>query len=118
MRLIDADWVISALNIFNDKEHGDEKFLLGIASAKEIVENAPTIEAVSVGTLEQFIWERDIAIGQLNEIGKDLGSKMDDVATVVRCKDCILDREAQCPMKYATEEDDFCSFGERMEDEK
>ena len=82
MRLIDADWVISVLNIFNDKEHGDEKFLLGIASAKEIVENAPTIDA----------------------------------EPVVKCKDCILDREAQCPMKYATEPDDYCSWGERMDE--
>lgn len=43
MRLIDADWVISALNVFSDKEHGNRDFLLGIASAKEIIENAPTI---------------------------------------------------------------------------
>ena len=40
-----------------------------------------------------------------------------DAEPVVRCKDCILDRESQCPMKYVTEADDYCSFGERMEDE-
>lgn len=40
-----------------------------------------------------------------------------EAVEVVRCKDCILDREAQCPMKYATEEDDYCSFGERAENE-
>lgn len=44
MRAIDANWVIGALNVFSDKEHGNRDFLLGIASAKEIVENAPTIE--------------------------------------------------------------------------
>ena len=43
MRLIDADYVVSALNIFNDREHGSEHFIYGIETAKEIVENAPTI---------------------------------------------------------------------------
>ena len=40
-----------------------------------------------------------------------------DAEPVVKCKDCILDREAQCPMKYATEPDDYCSWGERMEED-
>lgn len=43
MRLIDADYVISALSIFNDRENGNEHFLYGIETAKEIVENAPTV---------------------------------------------------------------------------
>ena len=43
MRLIDADYVMSALGIFNDREHGNEHFLNGIETAKEIVEEAPTI---------------------------------------------------------------------------
>lgn len=109
MRLIDAEKLWLTTEYTEDgKEHKYyEQFE---------VDNAPTIEAVSVGTLEQFIWERDLAIEQLNEIGKDLGSKMDDVITVVRCKDCILDREAECPMRYATEADDYCSYGERMEE--
>ena len=43
MRLIDADWVLAALGVFNDRKHGDAHFFNGIASAKEIVEHAPTI---------------------------------------------------------------------------
>jgi hypothetical protein len=35
--------VISALSIFNDRENGNEHFLYGIETAKEIVENAPTV---------------------------------------------------------------------------
>lgn len=54
MRLIDADWVISALNVFNDKEHGNRDFLLGIASAKEIVENTPTIEPAPTAFIPGF----------------------------------------------------------------
>ena len=54
MRTIDADWVISALNVFSDKEHGNRDFLLGIASAKEIVENAPTIEPAPTAFVPAF----------------------------------------------------------------
>lgn len=44
MRLIDADYILSALNVFYDKKHGNEHFLSGIETAQEIVEDAPTID--------------------------------------------------------------------------
>ena len=47
MRLIDADYILSALNVFSDREHGNEHFLLGIKTAREIVKDAPTIEPKS-----------------------------------------------------------------------
>lgn len=40
-------------------------------------------QMVSRAVFEQVMWERDIALKQLSEIGKGLGEKMDDVATVV-----------------------------------
>ncbi len=42
-RLIDADYVLSALGIFNDRENGNEHFLNGIETAVEVIENAPTV---------------------------------------------------------------------------
>lgn len=42
MRLIDADYLKEALGIFND---GDPHFLNGIETAREVIDNAPTIEA-------------------------------------------------------------------------
>lgn len=42
-RLIDADNVLKALNVFRDRENGNSEFLKGISSAKEIVENEPTV---------------------------------------------------------------------------
>lgn len=45
MRLIDADYVLNALGIFNDRENGNEHFLNGIETAMEIIEQAPTINA-------------------------------------------------------------------------
>lgn len=48
MRLIDADAIMEALSIFNDKENGNAHFLNGIETAKEIIADAPTIEAEDV----------------------------------------------------------------------
>lgn len=47
-RLIDADYVMKALGIFNNKQNGNEHFLNGIETAREIVQDAPTIEAEPV----------------------------------------------------------------------
>ena len=47
-RLIDANALTNKLNVFNDRMHGNEHFLNGIESAKEIIENEPTIEAEPV----------------------------------------------------------------------
>ena len=42
----------------------------------------PTADVVSRGVLEQVMWERNLAVSQLAEIGKGLGEKMDDVVKV------------------------------------
>ena len=46
------------------------------------IANYPTVDAVHRETLEQVMWERDVALHQLEEIGKGLGEKMDDVEPV------------------------------------
>ena len=97
-----------------------------------VFEALPTIDAVPVGAYEQTRWERDTAIEQLAEIGKSLCEKMDNVATVVRCKDCKYYDESVMfsPQKmcfrlkdknckvigYNFAEDDFCSYWERSEE--
>jgi len=48
MRLIDADNAIHALGVFSDVEHGNKHFLNGINSAKEIINECVTIDAVPV----------------------------------------------------------------------
>ena len=82
-----------------------------------VLEEVPSIDAVSRGVLEQVMWERDLAISQLNEIGKSWGEKMDNVATVVRCKDCIsFDKEGICQLhEINRSEDDYCSDGKMCE---
>ena len=67
--------------------------LVGNHSFKSVtayIDSIPAAEVVSKELFNQTVWERNVAITQLTEIGKGLGAKMDDVATVVRCKDCYL----------------------------
>ena len=45
-------------------------------------------DIVSFPTYAQMMWERDVAIDQLKEIGKGFGEKMDDVETVTYCEQC------------------------------
>ena len=52
MRLIDADYVLNALGIFNDRVNGNEHFFNGIETAREIIEQAPTINATIRKTRE------------------------------------------------------------------
>lgn len=77
-------------------------------------------ETVSIEHLKQVMWERDVAIRQLNEIGKGFGEKMDDVRKVVFCKDCrYRSNTGTCqhprfdvlPTAYPF---DFCSYGTKF----
>lgn len=91
----------------------------GFVNAAIVADSFPTIDAVPVGAYEQTRWERDTAIEQLAEIGKSLCEKMDNVATVVRCKDCIsFDKEGICQLHEINRSvDDYCSDG-KVEDER
>ena len=86
----------------------------------EIIEKQPFIDAVSSGAYDQVVWERDIAIKQLAEIGKSLGEQMDDAAKVVRCRDCLYwgNRWTGCPKLHGLEtpDDFFCKYGKPKED--
>ena len=83
-------------------------------------------EAVSKGVLEQFRWERDVAMDQLEEYGIPFCTNKDeDIVKVVRCKDCIhrIDRRSDlghfmCEMFYGqgdVSDENFCQWGERRE---
>lgn len=92
----------------------DKAYIIGV------LEEVPSIDAVPLGAYEQTRWERDMAIAQLAEIGKSLCEKMDNVATVVRCKDCKYHGINECFHKLgmiASTDDGFCSYAERRTDE-
>ena len=96
-----------------------------------IIEGQTAVDAVSRGVHDQVRWERDVAIGQLEEHGIPFGGIAPDVVKVVRCKDCKycmmcypekqIGKEAT-PGWYCKDQkkyrrpDDFCSYGERRTD--
>lgn len=77
---------------------------------------------VSVGVLQQVIWERDTAIEQLEDYGVGLG-EVADLVKVVRCKDCKhcdtdIFKRTVCNrtfMMVETSPTNFCSYGDRGE---
>lgn len=96
----------------------------------KLIERDTEIERLSaiiknlVSQNEQNKLERDICLEQLAAIGKRLGDKMDDVAIVVRCKDCKFNAlnpkagNTLCKQGVTLyQRVDFCSLGERREDE-
>lgn len=63
------------------------------------IEEAPTVDAVSRdihdGVCAQIMWERDVAMDQLEEHGIPFGGIAPDVVRVTRCRDCQEARESQ-----------------------
>ena len=114
MRLIDADRIDR--NQVTVYDYKDQKWV-------HIFE-IPTEDAVSAETYQQTIWERDVALAQLNEIGKGFGEEMDDVATVIRCKDCKyaeydedLPNQYYCPnFESMVQSYFYCWWGKRRKD--
>lgn len=53
----------------------DEEFMQSIYTAKS-----------ALGAIEQYRWERDVAIHQLRELGLELGQKVDDVKKAIGFK--------------------------------
>ena len=83
---------------------------------------------VSRGVLDQVRWERDTAIRQLEEHGIPFCGIAPDVVKVVRCKDCKhycqypkVDKPKACFVHPLTPhfmpEDEFCSYGERRDND-
>ena len=105
---------------------------------RRIIDEAPTVDAVPRGVLDQVRWERDVAMKQLEEHGIPFCGIAPDVTKVVRCKNCEnRGVAAYCPMCFEefvehdydgyhdseyllhdhTTDDGFCDRGERGEGE-
>lgn len=76
MRLIDADALWD--KVLEHTKDGDVIHRI----PPDFIDNAPTVDAVPESAFKQIKWERDVAIEQLNSIGKSLGEKMDDIEPV------------------------------------
>lgn len=72
-------------------------------------------------TTEETIQKRDIIVTQIiNELGVTIET---NTKPLIYCKDCKHRRTEDCPMcnecgkkAYPTADDDFCSYGERIEE--
>lgn len=53
MSLIEKEYLLNALNTFNDKWNGIKHFMNGIEMAKEIIRNAPVVDGVPVTRCEE-----------------------------------------------------------------
>lgn len=76
-RLIDADDLKNVFDGYSCTENPNPHFPLDMV--KKDIDKAPPVEAVPKSYAEQIRWERDVAVGQLNEIGCQFGQKMDEV---------------------------------------
>ena len=81
MRPIDAD-KFEVVSGFVPEGYDVDSYLAGNKEILEMIDKAPTIDVVSVGVLEQYKWERDIAIAQLEELGIGFGQKKPDIQVV------------------------------------
>jgi len=91
---------------------------------RRLIASIPAVDAVKRGVYDQVAWERDTALAQLSVIGKGLGEKMDDVAKVVRCRECQHwsipdDSYGWCAGLMCTvgNPDFYCACGQRREEE-
>ena len=88
--LIRRSDVMNMLSVFNDRVNGNNHFINGIETAKELLESAPVVDAVEV------VRCRDCAR--------------------YRTKYCPVDTWTADVTIYKAEPDDFCSYGERRAD--
>ena len=73
MRLIDADEIMKALSIFNDSKNGNMHFLYGIRTAKELIDDAPTVGGwISVKDRLPEEGVRVLAVKKLKDGRRDL----------------------------------------------
>lgn len=95
-RLIDANALMDALNVFKDRKNGNEHFMYGIETAKELLGIQPTVDAVQVMRCKDCkMWGCPIPIEYtMKEEGYEY-----------------------CGALWTnTHKDDFCAWGERRSD--
>lgn len=87
----------------------------------EIIDEISNMDTVSRGVLDQVRWERDVAIGQLEEHGIPFCGVAPDVLKVVRCKDCKHMEMTPDSLRWCNVwngingmgDEGFCNYGER-----
>lgn len=81
MRLIDAD-KFEVIGGKVPKCFDPDSYLAGNKEILEMIDKAPTIDAVSKSVYDQVCWERDVAIAQLEELGIGFGQVKPDIEVI------------------------------------
>ena len=75
--LEEFEWLLS---VVNESSKDD------VRDTIQRIKNAPAVDAVSRGLFEQYKWERDVAISQLEELGICFGQKIETANVVSKEK--------------------------------
>ena len=78
MKLVNADTIPYEEHYVPDGDTQWE-YKKALCVLKDTIDQMPEVDAVSRGLFEQYKWERDIAIEQLEELGLSLGQKIEGV---------------------------------------
>ena len=80
--LVCREWLIATLSIFNDRKNGNEYFLRGIETAKEIIKTAPLTDYVPMNELlklRDWLYESDAitmnGVKQINQLLAEYSGK-------------------------------------------
>lgn len=82
---------------------GEAREILGTAKAKNRTDYpldyavAMEMAITALGAIEQIMWERDMAISQLEEIGVSFGEKMDEVKEALEKQ---IEKFVDCPKGF------------------
>lgn len=115
MRLTDADELLTAFPL-DDDEPRVTKW-----SLRMTIEHMPTIEpTITYEQVKEYCRKRNLVVVD-SELFNEMKARWSAVP-VVRCKDCKWRGEIGCAVTIVDDsdrpkDDDFCSWGERKEDE-
>lgn len=90
MRLINADDIPYEEHYVPDGDVQWE-YKKELCVLKSVIDQLPLADVVSRGLFEQYKWERDVAISQLEELGICFGQKIDGVYLTKEQYDKLLE---------------------------
>lgn len=94
----DAEQILALLKeqdeLLRKLQKDKDKLCLEVSEWKHKFHDAPP-KFVSQGVVDQIRWERDTALSQLEQIGKGLGSKMDDIVALLKEQDAVKPKKVK-----------------------
>lgn len=125
MRLIDADALLTTIEVKCPMENDLDSFTEGMRVVLKKIYDAPTVDAVSVNEYRQVkffnaegIYEAFFPIKLNLDIVNRIQIGNEKFVSVVRCEDCAKRGTLNCDLDYCgyrKADNWYCADGERME---